>query len=104
MDFMDRLWVSACKEGIEDLTGIWKYTAAKWSEQQADRYYKQLLNACQGIANDPDAGKNYDEIADNLFGLKTNRHIIFYRKRMNRPIEITRILRERMGLESRLIE
>ena len=33
-------------------------------------------------------GKNYDGITNDLFGLKTNRHIIFYRKRINQPIEI----------------
>ena len=89
-------------KAVEDLTGIWEYTIEKWSEQQADKYYNLLLDSCQDIANNPDLGKNYDGITKNLFGLKTNRHIVFYRKRINQPIEITRILHERMDLKNRL--
>lgn len=79
-------------KAVEDSTGIWEYTNEKWSEQQADRYYNLLLDSCQDIADNPDLGRNYEGIVNDLFGLKTNRHIIFYRKRINRPIEITRIL------------
>ncbi|MDR9398896.1 type II toxin-antitoxin system RelE/ParE family toxin [Salibacter sp.] len=91
-------------KAVEDLTGIWEYTIDEWSEPQADRYYNLLLDSCQDIANNPDLGKNYPEIANDLFGLKTSRHIIFYRKRINQPIEITRILHDRMDLKNRIIE
>lgn len=91
-------------KAVEDLTGIWEYTIEKWSEQQADRYYKLLLDSCQDIANNPELGKNYDGISPDLFGLKTSRHIIFYRKRMNQPIEITRILHGQMDLKIRIAE
>ncbi len=91
-------------KAVEDLTGIWEYGIEKWSEQQADKYYNLLLDSCQDIANNPELGKNYDGITKDLFGLKTNRHIVFYRKRVNQPIEITRILHERMDLKIRLSE
>jgi len=91
-------------KAVEDLTGIWEYTIEKWSEQQADTYYNLLLDTCQEIANNPELGKNYDGIIKDLFGLKMNRHIIFYRKRINQPIEITRILHERMDLKNKLSE
>jgi len=91
-------------KAVEDLTGIWEYTIEKWSEQQADKYYNLLLDSCQDIANNPELGKNYDGITKDLFGLKTNWHIVFYRKRINQPIEITRILHERMDLKNRLSE
>ena len=91
-------------KAVEDLTKIWDYTFDKWSEQQADKYYNMLLNNCQEIAENPDLGKNYDGIKNELFGLKANRHIIFYRKLHNKPIEITRFLHERMDLKKRIIE
>ncbi len=91
-------------KAVEDLTGIWEYTIEKWSEQQADKYFNLLLDSCQDIANNPELGKNYDGITKDLHGLKTNRHIVFYRKRINQPIEITRILHERMDLKNRLSE
>jgi toxin ParE1/3/4 len=92
------------KKAVEDLTGIWEYTFENWSEQQADRYYYLLLSSCQDIANNPDLGKNYEGITSDLFGLRTSHHIIFYRKRINLPIEITRILHGRMELKIRITE
>ena len=89
---------------VEDLSGIWEYTFENWSELQADRYYNLLLQSCQDIAENPNLGKNYDGIRNDLFGLKSNKHVIFYRKLSDRPIEITRILHERMDLTRRIIE
>mgnify|MGYP001171445137 CR=1 FL=1 len=91
-------------KAVEDLTIIWEYTFDKWSEKQADKYYELLLDSCQDIANNPDLGKNYSGVNNELFGLKTNRHIIFYRKLANEPIEITRILHEGMDLKNRINE
>ncbi|MEM9869276.1 MAG: type II toxin-antitoxin system RelE/ParE family toxin [Bacteroidota bacterium] len=91
-------------KAVEDLTGIWEYTIEKWSEQQADRYYRSLLDSFQDIANNPELGKNYDGITKDLLGLKTSRHIIFYRKQIDQPIEITRILHEQMDLKNRIVE
>jgi toxin ParE1/3/4 len=91
-------------KAVDDLTDIWEYTLGKWSEQQADRYYNLLISRCQEIANNPELGKNYQGITIDLFGLKMERHILFYRKRINQPIEITRILHGRMDLKIRIIE
>ncbi|SHG20160.1 toxin ParE1/3/4 [Salegentibacter echinorum] len=89
---------------VADLNGIWEYTIENWSENQADRYYDMLLCICQDIADNPELGKNYDGIKSDLFGLKANQHVIFYRKSQVNPIEITRILHERMDLKNRITE
>lgn len=91
-------------KAVQDLKNIWNYTFSKWSEEQADRYYRLLLNSCQDVADNPTLGKNYDGIEFNLLGLKTSRHIIFYRKRENDNIEITRILHGRMDLRYKITE
>lgn len=91
-------------KAVEDLTKIWNYTFDKWSEQQADKYYKFLLSCCQGIAQNPDLGKNYSGVKEELFGLKAHRHIIFYLILTDKSIEITRILHERMYLKNRISE
>jgi toxin ParE1/3/4 len=91
-------------KAVEDLTNIWNYTFEKWSENQADTYYDMLLENCQHIADDPNIGKNYERIKQDLYGLKVNRHIVFYRKTNTNPIEITRILHERMDLKNRINE
>jgi len=91
-------------KAVEDLSRIWNYTFDNWSEKQADRYFKMLLENCQDIADNSDLGKNYVGVRDELFGLKADRHIIIYRKLIDQPIEITRILHERMDLKNRIIE
>ncbi|MFD2697767.1 type II toxin-antitoxin system RelE/ParE family toxin [Mesonia sediminis] len=91
-------------KAVADLNGIWEYTVENWSENQADKYYDMLLDICQDIADNPELGKNYNEIKSDLFGLKANRHIIFYQKSEVKPIEIMRILHERMDLKKRITE
>jgi toxin ParE1/3/4 len=73
-----------------------------WSESQADKYYKLILNACTAIAKKPQQGKVYDEIYPDLKGKNASKHIIFYRILEDKSIEITRILHERMDLKNKL--
>lgn len=89
-------------KAVEDLSIIWNYTYEVWSEKQADKYYDELISHCQEISENPDLGKKYDGISKHLLGLRTNRHIIFYRTTGENYIEITRILHERMDLKKRI--
>jgi len=91
-------------KAVEDLSKIWDYTFKVWLERQADIYYESLISNCQEIAENPDLGKNYDGITENLLGMKANRHIIFYRTLNENYVEITRILHERMDLRKRITE
>ncbi len=91
-------------KAVEDLSKIWEYTFEVWSENQADKYYEMLISNCQEIADNTFLGKNYDGITQNLLGLKTNRHIIFYRTLNKNYLEITRILHERIDLKKRITE
>jgi toxin ParE1/3/4 len=63
-----------------------------------------LISTCQEIADTPNLGKNYSGITQNLLGIKTSRHIIFYRTINDNSVEITRILHERMDLKKRILE
>ncbi|MCO5248160.1 MAG: type II toxin-antitoxin system RelE/ParE family toxin [Chitinophagales bacterium] len=91
-------------EAVEDLTKIWNYTYEEWSEKQADKYYGMLIENCRHIADNSAMGRNYDGIRKDLFGLKSGKHIIFYRILNEGYIEITRILHERMDLKRKLSE
>ena len=92
------------QEAIDDLNDIWNYTFGEWSEKQADRYYETIKLACKSIGEKPDIGKNYFGIFENLLGLKSGKHIIFYQIISENKIEVIRILHERMDLKNRLIE
>jgi toxin ParE1/3/4 len=92
------------QKAIDDLNDIWNYTFEKWSAKQADKYYSAIKLACNGIGENPDVGKEYDGISENLLGLKSGKHILFYKLITEERIEIVRILHERMDLKNRLME
>ena len=67
-------------KAVGDLSNIWNYTFDNWSENQADKYYHMLLENCNEVANNPESGKNYSAVTENLLEFKAGSHIIFYRK------------------------
>lgn len=89
------------KRAVQDLKEIWNYTFDKWSEKQADKYFRELLSRCSEIAEEPLNGKSYNNLIEGLRGIKVNRHLIFYRQLTKDEIEIERILHERMDLKSK---
>jgi len=89
-------------KAVSDLTQIWNYTVKKWSEDQADKYYYMLIENCREVAKNPDLGKNYSVVKENLLGFKAGRHIIFYLKIEDNVIEIIRIIHEQMDIENRI--
>lgn len=92
-------------KAVEDLSGIWSYTADMWSENQADQYYDMIIASCRKIAANPVLfGRQYIDIAESLYGFKANKHIIFYMVTDTGDIEVVRILHERMDLRSRIGE
>jgi toxin ParE1/3/4 len=62
-------------KAVEDLSKIWDYTYEVWSESQADKYYRMLIDSCKELSKYPDRGKNYDEIYSGLLGFKVGRNL-----------------------------
>jgi toxin ParE1/3/4 len=89
---------------VADLSDIWNYTFDTWSEHRADTYYEMLIAFCKKIADNPELGKNYNGVADNLYGLRVGRHIIFYHVPSEDIVEIVRILHGSMDLKNRTRE
>jgi toxin ParE1/3/4 len=58
-------------KAVEDLSNIWEYTYEVWSENQSDKYYFELLENCQVLAENQNLGKNYSEIDNDIFGFKS---------------------------------
>lgn len=85
------------KKASNDLGQIWYYTLETWSEEQADRYFHDLIQSIDYIADNPDtAGRSYEEVRHDYRGFRSGRHIIFYRILKNGKVRIIRILHERM--------
>ncbi len=91
-------------KAVEDLSKIWDYTFEVWSENQADKYYFELIKDCQVLAENQNLAKNYTEINNDIYGYKSGQHIIFFRIISENEIEITRFLHSRMDLKNRIQE
>ena len=89
-------------KAVNDLSDIYEYTYQSWSENQADKYYEEIISFCKMLSENPNIGKNYNEITSDIFGFLANRHIIFYRILDINEIEITRIIGANMDLKSRI--
>ena len=44
-------------KAVDDLSKIWDYTLEVWSENQADKYYHELLNDCKELSKNQILGK-----------------------------------------------
>jgi toxin ParE1/3/4 len=95
---------SLTQKAVDDLSEIWNYTYDEWSESQADKYYELLDSAFTQIAEMPNIGKYYTEIAENILGFRVNKHIIFYQIIKSQQVEIIRILHGSMDLKSKMEE
>lgn len=85
-----------------DLEEIWQYTYETWSENQADKYYKEIIESCHDLKSKFNMGKDYSKIYENLKSIKCSRHLIFYRLIKKDLIEIERILHEKMDIDKHL--
>lgn len=91
------------QEANQDIEDIWLYTYENWSPEQADRYFNQIIDEIEYLAEYPESGKDCDQIRKGYFRSRIKSHFIFYKiNRKKEVIEIIRILHERMDIESRL--
>lgn len=89
-------------KAVDDLTKIYEYTYEFWSENQANKYYQEIIDYCQLLSENPTIGKKYPEIDKELYGFVANRHIIFYIILGKLEIKVVRILGTEMDLKNRL--
>ena len=92
------------QKAIDDLNRIWRYTYQNWSIRQAEKYYSNIKMACKSIGDNPQIGKPYFNIKQDLLGFKSAKHIVFYRIISNDEVEVVRILHAQMDLVRRINE
>ena len=81
----------------DDLRRIWHYTVDTWSIEQAKRYYNEILDTCEVIANGRSRpGSSFEGIRQGVHGFRLKHHVIFYRILSEGKIRIIRILHDRM--------
>jgi len=75
------------EKAVEDLINIWDHTD-NWSLNQAEIYYKLLVNSFVEISKNPNHGKKYTEISPEVKGYKVMKHIVFYLTQENNTLII----------------
>jgi toxin ParE1/3/4 len=85
-----------------DLNSIWTYTVEKWSQEQADRYYNQLMAELEYISDNPKIGRDFARDGKRYRFRAVQSHLIFYRFTSEGEIEVIRILHKRMDLDNHL--
>ena len=92
-------------QASEDIENIWLYTFENWSLEQADRYVNLIFDEIEYLADNPNAGKDFNHLRKNYRCSKVKSHMIFYRfTDKKNDIEIIRVLHQRMDIQSRLSE
>ena len=93
---------SFTNRALDDLIEIWDYSVENWSENQAEKYYNLIIASCIDLANNPQLGKSYNIVSQNLLGYKCGEHIIFFQEIAKNEIEIARVLHGMMDLNSKI--
>lgn len=88
------------KKALDDLSEIWNYTFETWSEKQADKYYKEIIQTFEILSQNPFIGKSYRVIFDGFLGFPCGKHIVFYQVVNSKEILIIRVLHESMDLKN----
>ncbi|MBK9212115.1 MAG: type II toxin-antitoxin system RelE/ParE family toxin [Saprospiraceae bacterium] len=91
------------KLALKDLDEIWKYSAEQLSQQQANRYYKEISEMIKEICNNPEFGNPIDYISQGHRRLNVRSHMIVYKVK-NEIIYIDRILHQKMDIDKNLHE
>ena len=92
------------KKANNNLVNIWEYTFENWSIEQADRYIRIISSKFKEICKNLDLGKNYKGVRKNYRGLAVKSHIIFYKIRDEKIIDVIRVLHQRIDLINRIEE
>jgi toxin ParE1/3/4 len=90
------------RAAAKDLEFIWFYTAERWSLDQADDYLGLIFEGIALLEQNPLSGKDRSELRTGYRSVPVKSHVIFYRIKSPKLIEIVRILHERMDFGSQM--
>lgn len=83
-----------------DLRNIWRYSAATWGADQADRYTDDIRDACHALASQAKRGAAVDLRPDYLKYF-TGVHVIYFKDTASQ-LEVIRVLHQKQDASRRL--
>ena len=63
---------------VADLEAIWVYTVEQWGVEQAERYLTSLFACFEDLAENPQLGRQRDEVKEGYRSFPQGRHVVFY--------------------------
>lgn len=81
----------------KDLEAIWRFSFERWSKDQADRYYLEIVDALRDLSNGDREGRVVAGPKAEYLSLTCGSHFIIYARR-KQTVEIIRILHKRMNI------
>lgn len=93
---------SLTEKAKNDLKNIARFTQKRWGKGQRNIYLKSLDDCFHQLTGKPAMGRTCDEIKTGYFKFPTGSHVIYYRSKTEKQIEIVRILHESMDVELQL--
>jgi len=85
-----------------DLEQIWDYTRDRWGADQAEQYLRELQRAVEGVAANPQIGRQCDEIRPGYRKVAAGSHTLFYRVNADDVVDVIRVLHQRMDVDRHL--
>lgn len=95
---MKKLEIKISSEAFRDLEKIWLYTLEKWSKEQADRYYKLLIDEFEFLRSNYNTGKSAEQIRSGYRVSFVKSHLVFYKIKNEQKLEIIRILHQSVNI------
>ena len=86
----------------KDVIEIGRFSTKKWGKRQRDRYLKQLDDAFEILARQPEIGKDAKDIKPGYRKFGHGSHVIFYRAGTDSKIVVIRILHGSMDVDRHL--
>ncbi len=99
---MTRRGVRVTRCAQRDLVEIGLFTRARWGLLQAQTHLAQLDARFRSLELRPSQGRACSEIRVGYWLFREGSHVIFYRFEEAGPVEIIRVLHERMLLKRHL--
>ena len=96
---MKKLEIKISSEAFLDLEKIWLYTLEKWSKEQADRYYKLIIDEFEFLRSNYNTGKSAEQIRSGYRVSFVKSHLVFYKIKNQQKLEIIRILHQSVNIE-----
>lgn len=82
-----------------DVREIAVTTISNWGAKQARTYLARLHNTLMALANNPNSGRQREEIAAGIKSFPSGKHVVFYLS-VDQGIEVARVLHQRMDPSS----